>query len=755
MKLTFIQGNYPASRFRLSRSTYAVLSALALLPAAANAQNSPQPAAGSAPSNAPSLKEIRIETNQGSMRKGALRDDLVKTESISERAIEKSGATNINEAIDKNPGISVQNECSICNVRNVLLNNLPGRYTTLLIDGIPIYSSVSSAYGLDSVSVYGLERIDVARGAGASLIAPEALSGTVNIVTKRPTQDEARLRFQAGSFGSRQADAYAAKVLSGGAITVTGNYNRHDSVDGDGNGISEFTGFDRKIFGLGYFVDDVGGFKIRGRFDAVKEKRNGGALGTDYAAIKTDTTGNPFNFSRGKGGSPDAGGWVVPDGSGPDTLSNGANGLLYNSGRGGFSEVIFTDRTQVVTSGEKRLGDGKLRLAFGLAEHKQDSYYELAEYRAKQKQYYFETSYQQPVSAWLLTAGLNYRYEDLRSNGSTDTGVPVNGIDNYTYRTPGVFFQGYRTFFDDKLEINASLRYDKHSDFGGVMTPRFNALYHHTDQLSSRFAMGTGYRAPTSFFEQDHGILDTIAVQKQIKKVEQSQNFSYALSHATDRTAITASYNYNKIKNFAVLRPGASCFDGTSFAAPSPDCAALGGAFQDATLFTNAANPVVVQGIDINASYQFAPKWTVTAAGELFNYKFDAQTLIFARPKAKVYFGLDYDSANFDFNIKAVWTGPMDLRKFHDDGTGVQNRFNFDGTPKLDKSPSFVTLDARGEYKVNKTVALYFGMDNITNYRQSAKESFLFVDAAGAPDVTHIWGPNRGRFVYAGVKIGF
>ena len=186
---------------RLAQLTCVALAASALLPVAAYAQTVVVPTS----SATPTLKEVRVESNQGVMRKGALRDELVKTESISERAIEKSGATNINEAIDKNPGISVQTECSICNVRNVLLNNLPGRYTTLLIDGIPIYSSVSSAYGLDSVSVYGLERIDIARGAGASLIAPEALSGTVNIVTKRPTQDEARLRFQGGSFGSRHS----------------------------------------------------------------------------------------------------------------------------------------------------------------------------------------------------------------------------------------------------------------------------------------------------------------------------------------------------------------------------------------------------------------------------------------------------------------------------------------------------------------------------------------------------------------------
>jgi outer membrane receptor for ferrienterochelin and colicins len=159
----------------------------------------------------PETITVTGKSNQGDMRPGALRDDIVKTESISAKAIERSGATHVNEAVNNNPGISVQLECSICNVRNVLLNNLPGRYTTLLIDGVPIFSSVSSAYGLDSVSVYGVERIDVARGAGASLNAPEALSGTVNIVSKRPTEAENRARVQFGSFGSQQLDAYLAR----------------------------------------------------------------------------------------------------------------------------------------------------------------------------------------------------------------------------------------------------------------------------------------------------------------------------------------------------------------------------------------------------------------------------------------------------------------------------------------------------------------------------------------------------------------
>ena len=156
--------------------------------------------------------ETVVVTSKRPGEKPILRDEVVTTETITARDIEKSGATTLTEALDKRPGIAMQTECSICNVRNVVLNNLPGRYTTVLIDGIPIFSSVSAAYGLDSVSLGGIERIDISRGAGASLIAPEALSGSVNIVTRRPTANEFQATQQFGSYGQVQTALFGAQV---------------------------------------------------------------------------------------------------------------------------------------------------------------------------------------------------------------------------------------------------------------------------------------------------------------------------------------------------------------------------------------------------------------------------------------------------------------------------------------------------------------------------------------------------------------
>lgn len=674
------------------------------------------------------LGEITVTGGKTVGAKPVLRDEIVATESLGARELEKTGATMLTEALDKRPGIATQVECSICNVRNVVLNNLPGRYTTLLIDGIPIFSSVSTAYGLDSVNLGGIERIDISRGAGTSLIAPEALAGSVNIVTRRPLKDEFMAVQQFGSYGQHSTDLFGAKTFGGGALTANFSHNQHDTVDADGNNLSEYTGFKRNIGGVGFFADDVGGFKLRGRLDIVDEKRMGGAMGTDYSGVKGNMGGNPFNWSKGKNASPDSGGWIDP--------STGTV-IPYADGLGGMSEIIFTDRKQFVSSATRRLGAGSMRLAFGYAEHKQDSFYEGSYYKADQTQYYLEASTQQPLGATLVTAGATYRYEDLKSTGSaydgaTRTSTTNDGIDNYKYETPGVFLQAYHAFLDGIVEFNGSVRYDKHNVFGGIASPRLNVLWNHSHELNSRFAIGRGFRAPTSFFEQDHGILATTRIVRDIKEAETSDNLSYALSYAGDRLAFVGSLNYNRIKNMAILDSGAV---DTVTGAPI-------------TRFHSAEKPVTVAGGDLTVTYKLTPQLEATLAAEHFKYRFSEMgTLAFARPETRAYLRLDYEAGPWTGMMRGMWTGPMDLDKFYG-----SDRYNFDGTRKMSKSPSYWVFDLRGEYRLSKQWSTYLGVDNLLDFKQSDKESMLWVDGSGSFDVTNIWGPNRGRFIYGGVK---
>ena len=99
--------------------------------------------------------------------------------------------------------------------------------------------------------------------------------------------------------------------------------------------------------------------------------------------------------------------------------------------------------------------------------------------------------------------------------------------------------------------------------------------------------------------------------------------------------------------------------------------------------------------------------------------------------------------------MRATWTGSQDMGKFY---YRDEQHYNFDGSAKPDKSPAFWAVDARVQYAIDKRWAVFAGVDNLFDYKQSDHDGMLWIDAAGTVDVTHIWGPNRGRYVYGGVR---
>ena len=140
----------------------------------------------------PELEKIErmsvVGVRQRLEQAGTLANTIMKTEVIDASVIENKNAVNLSEAIDNSPGVKVSNECSMCGVKRIMLNGMKGEQTTILVDGLPVHTMISGYYAVDAIPTTGVERIEVARGAGASLIAPEAIGGTMNIVSYEPTE---------------------------------------------------------------------------------------------------------------------------------------------------------------------------------------------------------------------------------------------------------------------------------------------------------------------------------------------------------------------------------------------------------------------------------------------------------------------------------------------------------------------------------------------------------------------------------------
>ncbi|MCV6624802.1 MAG: TonB-dependent receptor plug domain-containing protein, partial [Cellvibrionaceae bacterium] len=172
---------------------------------------------------------------------GALKDVTQKTEVLSSVVIERSNAVNLTAAVADAPGVRVNNECSMCGVKRVMLNGLRGEHTTILVDGIPLHTMLSGFYGLDAAASAGLESIEIARGAGASLTAPEAIGGTINLVSMEATETGGKIEVAGGEDGFRKAVAMGSILSADEAtgLTLVAQYDKRDQFDGDNNGVSE------------------------------------------------------------------------------------------------------------------------------------------------------------------------------------------------------------------------------------------------------------------------------------------------------------------------------------------------------------------------------------------------------------------------------------------------------------------------------------------------------------------------------------
>ena len=111
--------------------------------------------------NEPSLKDVEKISVRGVRERlseaGLLKDTVQKTEMVSGVTIARLQAANLTEAISISPGVRVNNECSMCGVKRVMLNGLRGEQTTVLVDGLPVYTMMSGFYGLDAATSSGYD----------------------------------------------------------------------------------------------------------------------------------------------------------------------------------------------------------------------------------------------------------------------------------------------------------------------------------------------------------------------------------------------------------------------------------------------------------------------------------------------------------------------------------------------------------------------------------------------------------------------
>ncbi len=726
----------------------ATVSSLLLASSAVLAQDDNNAAINSA--NAPAANSITEEVVVTGLRQrleqaGALADTISKTEVIGVSNIEHKNAVNLSEAIDNSPGVRVSNDCSMCGFKRIMLNGLRGDQTTILVDGLPTHTLISGYYAVDAIPTTGVDRIEVARGAGASLIAPEAIGGTVNIVTTEAEDNGMTLDLSAGENGYQKVGFLGTAISDDNAtrLTLISQFDSRDQFDADDNKVSETPFMENKSFIARISHDASARDNVTFR----------------YANISSDVFGGPVLGERFADGKASSIGAVLSryDDAGSDAQDLFEDGNVDNDFTGKAwetAEWISTQRNEASLSWLRELNaDWNMRLAGSWANHEQDSFYEGFDYFADDTMLFIDAKFNWIASdSHLLTFGLDSRTEKMRSESYAGSLSADYVSDSFDYDVLGLYLQDTWQAMDN-LEIALAVRVDKiEADFTDaskpgteidetIVSPRVDMRYMHTDRWTSRLSAGRGYRAPLSFFETDHGILDSgSGFEVDVDELERSVSTTYALSFEGEQLISTLSFAYTEVDNLAAL-------DESDAGVP---------------VLTQIEESSDVATVDLALSYQFTDELNTSIILEAYDYDDNFKTSYTSAPiEQRVTLSADYDINDWELVANLVWFGSRDLDDFGYDGFNrVDATGNvIDGSKKTLNAPSFFTLDFKVQKQLNDNLSVYFGASNLLDYTQAGDEEsplmFESDDGAGAYDVAYIYGPLRGREAYFGIKLDY
>ncbi|MBL7862333.1 MAG: TonB-dependent receptor [Cyclobacteriaceae bacterium] len=372
----------------------------------------------------------------------------------------KNPTPNIFEALSLVNGVQPQINCNVCNTGDIHINGLEGPYTMILIDGMPIVSSLSTVYGLAGIPNSLVKRMEIVKGPASTLYGSEAVGGVINIITKEP-----------GYLPVLKLDAFA---------TTVGEYNVDLS-----SGVK--VGKASTLFGVNYF-------NYQQRRDINHDNF------TDVPLQNRISLFNKWSFHRPSGKNFTLAGRYVHENRWGGELQwtpsfRGSNQI--------YGESIYTNRAELI--GNYQLNtDAPVFVDYSYNFHQQDSYYGTIKYLASQQVAFAQVRFNKKLGKHDLLAGIPVRYIHYDDNTiGTAQGDGTNQPD--ITLLPGIFLQD-EWQLSPTLTSLAGLRYDRHNVHGSIWTPRLSFKFSPDKNNTLRLTGGSGYRV-VNLFTEDHAAL--------------------------------------------------------------------------------------------------------------------------------------------------------------------------------------------------------------------------------------------------------
>ena len=386
----------------------------------------------------------------------------VNVEIYSQKFFQKNPTPSVFEAIAMVNGVQPQLNCSVCNTGDIHINGLEGPYTMILIDGMPIVSSLSTVYGLSGIPNSIIERIEVVKGPASSLYGSEAMGGVINIITK---------------------NALTAPKLSVNLMTTTWAENNLDFSTKFNVGKNAAS-----LLSLNYFSFNEKIDQNRDNF-------------TDAALQNRISVFNKWNFNRKENRMASfALRYLYEDRFGGEMQWN-------KSHRGGnevYGESIYTNRVEAFGMYQLPVKE-QIFTQFSYNYHDQNSFYGSTPYEALQKVAFAQTYWDKKLGNHDLILGLTFKktfYDD-----NTPGTLGSDEVTNQPMKSPifGAFIQD-QWEINEKNTVLLGYRFDYDKVHHSVHSPRFAWKFSPNPYHTFRLNFGTGFRV-VNLFTEDHAAL--------------------------------------------------------------------------------------------------------------------------------------------------------------------------------------------------------------------------------------------------------
>lgn len=442
----------------------------------------------------------------GTLAPVARSQSAVPIELYSPKFFQKNVSTCLPDNLQMVNGVRPQVNCGVCYTGDIRINGLPGPYTMVLIDGMPIVSSLSTVYGLSGIPTSLIERVEVVKGPASTLYGSEAVAGLINVITRNAATAP---RLTVDALGTTQGEV----SLDVGTSLKVGTASTLLSAN-----VYHFTGnFDRNADGF-LDVPHQRRASVFNKWQWTRPDELPASLAARY--YYEDRMGGQLQWR--------------PEFRGGDSI---------------YGESIYTSRMEVLGQYGLRLPTaGRWLLSGSFNQHHQNSVYGTTSYIATQRVGFGQLTWSLPLSprhGLLLGAATRFTHYDDNTPGTPRPDVVV---------LPGLFAQ-HEFHLTENATLLSGLRLDHDRRHGLIFSPRVNYKWATPDNRHVvRLGAGNGFRV-VNLFTEDHAALTGArrVIIAEALQPERSWNGSASYQHAIETGAglltIDASAFWTRFQN--------------------------------------------------------------------------------------------------------------------------------------------------------------------------------------------------------------